>query len=345
MNGNSPETRAADSAGLESTEVPAKMQAMLLHRYGSAENFVLGEMSTPTYKTDQVLIRVRAAGVNPIDWRIRSGSLRWILPASLPLVLGFDVAGQIVKAGAEAQQQGWNAGDEVLCMLDNRHGGGYAGYAAAGADVLARKPSVLSFEEASSVPLAASTALQALRDQAQLKPGHELLVNGASGGVGTFAVQMGKALGAMVTGVCSDDNLDYVRELGADRVIDYREKDFASLDRAFDVIFDAAAKSSYSKCRRVLGPHGCYVTTVPSPGSLFSRVTSMLGKRRCRHILVRPNGEDLRWIIRMIEEGRLRTEIQQVYPLNEVAAAHAVSETGHVRGKLVLSAKSLLGTN
>jgi NADPH:quinone reductase-like Zn-dependent oxidoreductase len=148
---------------------------------------------------------------------------------------------------------------------------------------------------------------------------------------------VGKALGAMVTGVCSDDNLDYVRELGADRVIDYRDKDFSSMERVYDVIFDAAAKSSYSKCRRVLSPRGCYVTTVPSAGSLFSRVTTMLGKRRCRHILVRPNGEDLRWIVRMIEEGRLRTEIQQVYPLNQVATAHAVSETGHVRGKLVLS--------
>jgi NADPH:quinone reductase-like Zn-dependent oxidoreductase len=343
MNDNSPETRATDPASLESTEVPAKMQAMLLHRYGSTENFVLGEIPSPTCKTDQVLIRVRAACVNPIDWRIRSGSLRWILPARFPLVLGFDVAGQIVEAGAEAKQRGWNPGDEVLCMLDNRHGGGYAEYAAAGADVLARKPSVHSFEEAASIPLAASTALQALRDQAQLKPGHELLVNGASGGVGTFAVQVGKALGAMVTGVCSDKNLDYVRELGADRVIDYREKDFTSLERVFDVIFDAAAKSSYSKCRRILSPRGCFVTTVPSAGSLFSRVTTMLSQQRCRHILVRPNGKDLSWIARMIEEGRVRTEVQQVYPLNEVAAAHTASETGHVRGKLVLSINASSG--
>jgi NADPH:quinone reductase-like Zn-dependent oxidoreductase len=228
-------------------------------------------------------------------------------------------------------------GDDVVCFLDTRHGGGYADYAAAGVDGVARKPTAISYEEAAAIPLAASTALQALRDQARLQAGQELLVNGASGGVGTFAVQLGKAMGATVTGVCSGDNLDYVRHLGADRVVDYRREDFTSTQRVYDAIFDAAAKSSYPKCRRVLKPRGCFVTTVPTASSMFFRVVTALAGRRCRHIFVQPRSEDLRLIVQMIEEGKIASKVQQAYPLAEAATAHRVSEAGHVRGKLVLA--------
>jgi NADPH:quinone reductase-like Zn-dependent oxidoreductase len=318
------------------------MRAVILNRYGSANELMLGEIPRPTCGNDQVLVQVHAAGVNPIDWRIRNGLLRMVLPARFPLVLGFDIAGQIVETGPNASVRGWNVGDEVVCFLDNRHGGGYAEYAAAGVDVLARKPAAISYEEAAGVPLAASTALQALRDRAQLQAGQDLLINGASGGVGTFAVQLGKAMGAAVTGVCSGDNLDYVRQLGADRVIDYRREDFTSMQRVYDVIFDAAAKSSYWQSRRVLKPRGCFVTTVPSASSVFFRVVTALAGRRCRHVLVQPRGEDLRLIVQMIDEGKIRPEVQQAYSLAEASTAHEVSEAGHVRGKLVLSLREPL---
>lgn len=274
---------------------------------------------------------------NPIDWRIRSGSLRMLLPARFPLVLGFDASGEIVETGPAARQQGWQVGDEVMCFLDARHGGGYAEYAVVRADLIARKPVGLSHEEAAAVPLAASTALQALRDLGNIAPASEVLVNGASGGVGTFAVQIGKDLGGRVTGVCSGQNADFVRGLGATQVIDYTREDFTRSVHRYDIIFDAVAKSSYWKCRHLLKNGGTYITTLPRMGSLFSQLASTILRSRCRNIIVRRFGEDLKLLSQMIEEGKVRPIIQDVYPLDDVAAAHLTSESGHVRGKLAIT--------
>jgi NADPH:quinone reductase-like Zn-dependent oxidoreductase len=313
------------------------MQAVTIDEYGPAENLHFRELPRPTCGENQVLLRVRAAGVNPIDWRIRKGSLRMLLPARFPLVLGFDVAGEIVEVGQQAKHKGWRVGDEVFSFLDNRHGGGYAEFAVAGADVLARKPPSVSFTDAAAVPLAASTALQALRDHGKLQVGHDLLVNGASGGVGSLAVQIGKAMSANVTGVCSESNLDFIRQLGADQAVDYHREDFTDQSHRYDTILDAVAKSSYWKCRRVLKPHGGYITTVPSIGGVTFQCLNLLLSRRCRIILARPRGEDLQQIAQMMADGKLRPVVQDVYPLKEAATAHRVSEAGHVRGKLVLS--------
>jgi NADPH:quinone reductase-like Zn-dependent oxidoreductase len=281
------------------------------------------------------LIRVRAAGVNPIDWRIRSGSLRFILPGRLPLILGFDVSGEVAEVGPEVTDL--KVGDEVFAFLAGRHGGGYAEYAVASQHVVVPKPENLSHEEAAAIPLAASTALQALRDLAKVSEGSDVLINGAAGGVGTFAVQIGKTLGARVTGVCSTGNLEFVTELGADRVIDYTGEVFTAGDHRFDVVFDAVAKSSFSASRGVLRPYGVYVTTVPSLKTLLlAAVTRLAGGRRCRNVLVRPRGDDLRHLKGLVEEGKLRPVVQQVYPLEQAAEAHRVSEAGHVRGKVVL---------
>ncbi len=324
----------------ERTEPPrgaeSLMSSVVALRYGPPENLITHELPRPQCGTDQVLIRVHAAGVNPIDWRIRSGSLRWLLPIRFPLIPGYDVAGEIADIGSSIEQDTWKLGDRVFCYLNNRHGGGYAEYAVAGADVVARMPAGISFAQAASIPLAATTALQALRDLAQLQVGQDVLINGASGGVGTFAVQIARVLGANITGVCGASNIDYVLQLGAGRVIDYREEDFTRQERTYDVVFDVAAKSSYMKCRRILKGYGRYITTVPSGRSLLLQVVTHLGKRRCLNILARPSGADLRSLANMIEEGKMRTEIQHTYPLANAAEAHRVSQEGHVRGKLVL---------
>ena len=313
------------------------MRAAIIDEYGPADNCYVREVARPTCGDNQVLVRVRAAGVNPIDWRIRKGSMRMLLPARFPLVLGFDVAGAIVEVGQQAKDKGWQVGDEVLSFLDNRHGGGYAEFAVAGADVLARKPPDVSFTDAAAVPLAASTALQALGDHGKLQRGQDLLINGASGGVGSFAVQIGKAMGAKVTGVCSESNLDFVRQLGADQVVDYHCEDFTNGSYRYNTILDAVAKSSYWKCRRVLRPRGCYIRTVPSIGSMTFQCLNLFLDRRCRNILARPRSEDLQEIAQLMADGKLRPVVQKVYPLEEAATAHHVSEAGHVRGKLVLS--------
>lgn len=315
----------------------ASMRAAAIDEYGTAEKLHVRKVMRPTCGDNQVLVRVRAAGINPIDWRIRNGSLRLLLPARFPLVLGFDVAGEIAETGLEARKKGWKVGDEVFSFLENRHGGGYAETAVAGADVLGRKPPSITFTEAAAVPLAASTALQALRDHGKLQAGQDLLVNGASGGVGSFAVQIGKAMGANVTGVCSESNFDFVRQLGADRVVNYHRQNFTDQPHRYDTILDAVAKSSYWKCRRILKPRGCYITTVPSIGSVTFQCLNVFFSRRCRNILARPRGEDLQLIAQMIADGKLRPVVQAIYPLEEAATAHRVSEAGHVRGKLVLS--------
>jgi len=317
--------------------IETAMRAAVLHDYGPPEKLAAEKVPLPTCGRRQLVIRVRAAGVNPIDWRIRSGSLRWLLPASFPLVLGFDVAGEIVDLGAEAEAGGWQVGEEVLAFLNNRHGGGYAEYAAADADVVVRKPENVTFEEAAGVPLAASTALQALRDHGSVKDGHEVLINGASGGVGHFAVQIAVLLGARVTGVCSGENLDFVRQLGAEEVIDYRREDFAKREQTYDVVFDVAAKCTYRQCRRALKPHGRYVTTVPSAGNLLQQALNLVSRRDCKTMLVRAKGDDLRQIAQWIAEEKVRPVVQRTYPLEEAAAAHRASEAGHARGKLVVS--------
>jgi NADPH:quinone reductase-like Zn-dependent oxidoreductase len=311
------------------------MKAVVVDHYGPPEVLQFREVAQPQVGRNQVLIRVRAAGVNPIDWRIRNGSLRFILPGRLPLVLGFDVSGEVAEVGSEVTAL--KVGDEVFAFLDARHGGGYAECAVASQQVVVPKPENLSHEEAAAIPLAASTALQALRDVASVSEGSDVLVNGASGGVGTFAVQIAKDLEAQVTGVCSSRNLDFVKELGADKVIDYTAEDFTGGDHRFDVVFDAVAKSSFSASRRALRPYGVYVTTVPSLKTfLLSVVTRLVGGRRCRNVLVRPRGDDLRHLHCLVERGKLRPEIQQVYPLEQAAEAHKASEAGHVRGKVVL---------
>jgi NADPH:quinone reductase-like Zn-dependent oxidoreductase len=170
-----------------------------------------------------------------------------------------------------------------------------------------------------------------------MRPGQTLLVNGASGGVGTFAVQVGRLMDAAVTGVCSADNLDYVQALGAQNAIDYRQEDFTRSKQLFDVVFDAAAKSSYRQSRRVLRSPGMYITTVPSANSLLWQVATSLTRRRCRHVLVRPRGDDIQLIAKLLEEGDLRPVVQDVFPLAAADQAHRLSQEGHMRGKLVLS--------
>ncbi len=215
------------------------MRAAVLTGYGGVERLELREIPRPEPGAGQLLVRVRAAGVNPIDWKIRQGKLRLLLPARFPLVLGFDVAGEVVTVGPEVAD--FAPGDAVHAMLDGRHGGGYAEYAVVGQAAAALKPEALTWEEAAALPLAALTAWQALRDLADLQPGERVAVTGAAGGVGHFAVQIAAALGARVTAVAGPGHQDLVRRLGAHRTVDYTREDFTALDDDEDEAGGAAA--------------------------------------------------------------------------------------------------------
>lgn len=311
------------------------MRAAILDQYGPPSHLHTESIPRPGVEQGQVLIEVHAAGVNPIDYRIRQGQLRWILPARFPLVPGFDVAGKVVAVGSEVREEHLQPGSSVMAFLKSRHGGGYAEFVSADQQVVVRKPDELSMVEAAAIPLAGSTALQSLRDLGHVRQGSRVLINGASGGVGHLAVQIAKHLGAEVTGVCSESNAEFVTQLGADRVINYQTTDFTEQEATYNVVFDAVAKSSWWKSRRVLDAKGVYITTVPQPAALMLHAVSWFG-RKCRVVLAKPNREDLEALAEMVRQHKLRPEIQETFPLERSAEAHQVSEEHHVRGKLVI---------
>ena len=315
------------------------MKAAIMDRYGSAEVFRIGELPLPEPGRREVRIAVRAASVNPIDWRIRSGSLRLVYPIRRPAVLGFDAAGVVDAVGEGVE--GLSIGDNVYTRLDTRAGGAYGEAVVTPASAVARMPEGLGFEEAASLPLAALTAIQALRDVAGVRAGARVLINGASGGVGTLAVQIARAMELRVTGVCSGRNAEFVESLGAGRVIDYTKQDFTREGSYWEVIFDAAATRGFGHCRRALASGGTYVTTVPGPGVAAWMAAGLpgrlVGAKRAAFILMRPSGDDLRVLADWVASGAVRPILDSTFPLDRIAEAHRRSESKRARGKIVIS--------
>ena len=315
------------------------MKAIVIEGYGGIDRLRLDERPDPTPGPGELLIDVRAASVNPVDWKIRRGDLRLFLWLKFPYIPGGDVAGEVVVVGPGVTR--FRPGDAVVAFVALWLGGGYAERAIVKESAAALKASSLSFAEAATLPIAGCTALQSLRDHGGLREGGSVLVNGGAGGVGHFAVQVGKALGATVTATCGPSNLDFVRSLGADRVIDHSREDFTHLPERYDVIFDAVAMSSFAACRDRLNPGGVYVTTLPGGGTFFwgaaQAAAGLFGRaRRSKFMWVRQEGADLAFLGRLADEGRLRPSVARSFTLAEAGEAHALSQQGHVRGKIVL---------
>lgn len=311
------------------------MQAMGFRRYGSVNVIEPLTLTQPTPGPDSVLIRIVAAGINPVDRRIRSGQLRLVLWIKLPFVPGYDIAGVVAAIGAQVTQ--FRPGDLVYAMTPLRQGGGYAEYAVVAAQHIAHAPPGITCTQAAGTPLAALTALQALRDKANLQPGQHVLVYGASGGVGSFAVQIARVLGAQVTAVSSGRNRELVTDLGADTVLDYTCDDITTHRDRYDVILDAVDVLSFRRVQSALRPGGVLVSVNPFIEKLLP--TWMLrfwGGRRLRSILVEPNRTDLEQLGRWITAGQVCPLIDQTYPLRDAAAAHTYSASQRARGKLVL---------
>lgn len=312
------------------------MKAAVIDGYGGADRLEIREVEKPAPGPGQLLVRVRAASVNPLDWKMRSGRMRYLKPGR-PLILGYDLAGEVEAIGAEVSH--FAPGDAVYAY--SPQGGAHAEYALVAEEAAAPKPASLSFEEAAAVPLAALTALQALRNQGELAEGERLLVNGGAGGVGHFAVQIGKALGARVVAVASGRNQDFLREIGADRGIDYIQEDFTKDEETYHVVFDAAGTASFRECDLILEDGGVYVTTSFALEIVVQGAVSLVGRlfgpvRHARAVVVRPSGQNLAFLGRLIDTGRLRPHITEVFRLERIADAHVYSEEGHVRGKLVV---------
>ena len=315
------------------------MKAVVFNRYGSAEVLEYREMPNPVAKADELLVKVKASSINPVDWKIRQGDLKLLSGFSFPHQLGCDLAGVVEAVGTQVEKL--RVGDEVYGFVNPLQGGAYAEYLRVAATAVAPKSNQISFFQAAGIPVAGLTAMQALCDLGQLRPGMKVLINGASGGVGTFALQIAKAFDAEVTGVCSTSNLALVERLGAERVIDYTQQDFVAENREYDIIFDVVGKRSFAECQNNLTPKGIYITTLPTFENLVPLVGSLFfpGKK-AKTILVQSRPRDLQAFNRLLETGKVEVIIDQVYPLSQVAEAHRYSETERAVGKIILSTET-----
>src|SRR3989475_7158820 len=331
------------------TAAPANpMKAIVYCDYGLA-NLKLEDIEKPTPTDDQILVKVRAASINPYDWHFVEGTpyiMRMMgvgLRKPKDTQLGVDFAGTVEAVGKNVTQ--FKPGDDVF----GGKGGAFAEYVCRRAEgAVALKPASITFEQAASVNIAGITALQAIRDKGKVQPGQKVLINGASGGVGTFAVQIAKSFGADVTGVCSTRNIDLVRSLGADHVIDYTKEDFAKGTERYDVILDNVPNHSLSECRRILTPNGKYVMiggggpndsrwVGPFGRVIKTMVLSPFTSQKMGMMMADANGKDLTILADMMQSGKLKPVIDRTYKLSEVPAAIAYLEEGHARGKVVIT--------
>jgi NADPH:quinone reductase-like Zn-dependent oxidoreductase len=320
------------------------MKAIVYHEYGSPDVLKCEEIEKPIPEDNQVLIKVRAASINPADWHYMRGTpylMRMESGLSKPKQtrFGLDVAGEIETVGKSITQ--FKPGDAVFGSCR----GALAEYVCALESKLTLKPKTVSFEQAAAVPVAAYTALQGLRDQGKLQLGQKVLINGAAGGVGTFAVQIAKAFGAEVTGVCSTRNVEMVRSIGADRVIDYTKEDFTRSEQRYDLFLDNIGNHSLLKCRRVLTPKGRYVMVggrsgrwfAPMGRALSSLIVSRFVSQDLVFFIAQVSQKDLTTMSELMATGKVTPVIDKRYKLSEVAEAVRYLEAGHARGKVVVT--------
>jgi NADPH:quinone reductase-like Zn-dependent oxidoreductase len=322
------------------------MKAIVYTKYGSPGVLHLKEIDKPTPETDEVLVRVHAASVNAYDWhllradpflvRLMGGGL--LKPNNT--ILGADVAGRVESVGRTAKQ--FQPGDEVFGDLAGCGCGGFAEYVCARENALVLKPASMTFEEAAAVPMAAVTALQGLRDKGRIQPGQKVLINGASGGVGAFAVQIAKSFGAEVTAVCSTRNLDQARSIGAEHVIDYTREDFTQYGQQYDLILAANGYHPLAAYKHALGPRGIYVMSGGTMAQFFEAMLlgswmSRTGGKKMGGVSAKPNQKDLAYMKWLLEAGKVVPIIDRRYPLSQVPEALRYFGEGHARGKVVIT--------
>jgi len=331
------------------------MKAFILDRYGSADHVRAGDVPDPELREDDILIQIHAAGVNQLDSKIRNGEFKRILRYRLPLILGHDVAGVVVRVGSRVRR--FKPGDEVYARPADGRIGAFAEFIAIKEEDVAIKPKTLSMEEAASIPLVGLTGWQALVERANLKKGQRVLIHAGSGGVGTFGIQLAKHVGATVATTTSTANVALVRSLGADVVIDYKKEDFSHVLRDYDVVLNSLDKVTLEKSLRVLKPGGQLISISGPPDAAFARsigaswVLRMImgflsygirtkAKRRHAHysfLFMRANGDQLSKITSLIDDGIIRPVVDRVFPFASTKEAMAYVEAGRAKGKVVVS--------
>lgn len=325
------------------------MKCAVINEYGDSNSFSIeSNFPEPIPADNQVKIQIKAAGVNPLDYRIRNGELKLFIPSQFPMILGNDMAGVVTAIGKDITR--FKIGDRVFGLLDaneypsNRgfaKPGCYAEFAVSRENTLSKIPDDVGFISAAATPLAALTAYQALHSIVKLKAGQSLLINGASGGVGTFAIQIAKAMGLKVTAVCSAQKIDLLQSLGADDCIDYKAERLERSEKRFDLIYDVVANQSYSKLKHLLNPNGSYISNVANVSTILSGLSnkcfSFLNVRQHNfHAWVKSSGKDLDAIASLLTNNEVTPVIDEVFPLDQVGAAHELIQSGHTTGKIVL---------
>jgi NADPH:quinone reductase-like Zn-dependent oxidoreductase len=323
-----------------------QMKAIVYTKYGPPDVLQLEELEKPVPKEDEVLVRVHAASVNAYDWHLLSADIFLVrlmgggLLKPKNKILGADIAGRVEAVGRTIKQ--FQPGDEVFGDIAACGNGGFAEYVSIPESALAPKPTNLSFEAAAAVPMAAVTALQGLRDQGHIQPGQKVLINGASGGVGTFAVQIAKSFSAEVTAVCSTRNVDLARSIGADHVIDYTKEDFTQNGLQYDLILAVNGYHPISAYKRALTPKGIYVMAGGSVAQIFQALLlgpwmSVIGGKKMGAVSAKPNQKDLVILKELLETGKVVPVIDKRYPLSEVPEALRYLGEGHAKGKVVIT--------
>src|SRR5882757_1341040 len=315
---------------------PQTMKAIRIHNYGGPEVLQYEDAPRPKPQAGEVLVRVKAAGVNPIDWKVREGHMKDFWPHKFPLILGWDLSGVVEEVGPGPVAAGrFKIGDEVYSIPDPTRNGAYADYIVVRESELALKPNSLHHIRAATVPLAALTAWQALFDTAQLQPSQRVLIHAGSGGVGHLAVQLAKWKGAYVFATASTKNQDLLRELGVDGPIDYTQQRFEDIARKIDIVLDTIGGETQERSWSVLKKGGNLVSLVQPPSEEKAKELGV----RAVFVGGRPNGGQLAEIAKIIDSGKLAPVIDRILPLSEAGRAHELSQSGHIRGKIVLRVK------
>jgi len=318
------------------------MKAVYQTKYGKSDVLQYGEQDSPVMKANEIRIKNYASSVNPRDWMIRSGryQLQFLVP-KFPLILGSDFAGEVTEIGKSVKS--YEIGDKVFGMKNPSEGlATYASEVVVLAKNVTPMPNNISYNEAAGVPLCSLTAWQALVDKAGIKAGMKVLVIGASGGVGSYGVQIAKALGGKVTAVCSEKNTGLVTDLGAMKVIDYHQQDFLKEGSHYDIIFDTIGRHDLNKCALILNKGGTYVSTVPSPKNLKSMAATNLKSlflkttKKSTVVMVKSNSRDLAEVAKLISAGSVKPIIDQIFPLQQTSQAHDYSRSLRAKGKIVL---------
>ena len=313
------------------------MKAIITKDYGSVDVLSIENIDLPIIQEDEILVQVKAASINPLDWRIRTGEMKIMTGKTPPRILGSDYAGVVNKVGKNIKK--YKIGDEVFGLIDivKVKEGTYAEYVKVKENDISIKPKNSSFEESASLPLVSLTSYQAFVNVAKAKKGSNVLINGCTGGVGSAAVQIAKALGYKTTGICSTNNVDYAKTLGADHVIDYKKENVLDSKKKYDIIFDTVGNLKFPLSRKILEAKGTYVTTaVTLPAMIFSPLGNMFRSKKFKLVIVKPNSDNLREIKQLVENGKLKGQVTKIFDFEQIKEAHEMSQNGGFSGKLVL---------